>query len=78
MFGIDWGNRATVKLKFSGLGNSGEENKSRREEMVERAKEKTAEELAILEKLEKVRGLAQIIKAIGDSVSEVSNVLPIY
>ena len=41
--------------------------------MANEAMEKTEEKSAIIKKLEKVRGLAHAIEAIGDSVKEVSN-----
>ena len=39
------------------------------------AKKKTEEKSAIVEKLEKVQGLTHTIKAVGDSVKEVRNLL---
>ena len=66
------GNRATATIKFSGISTSSEEDKARQGKMVERAKDRTAEELEIFKKLESVSGLIQTIKAIGDSVKGVS------
>ena len=62
-----------MTLKFSGVNEPNNASGSVLRAMADEATEKTEEKSAIMKKLEKVRGLAHAIEAIGDSVKEVSN-----
>lgn len=70
---IDSGNRATVTLKFSDTSKPCETSDSKLRAIAGEAMEKIGEKSAIVEKLEKIRGLTGVIEAVGEVVKEVSS-----
>ena len=67
-----------MTLKFSGVNEPNDASGSALRVMANEAIEKTKEKSAIIKKLEIVRGLANTIETIGDSVKEVSYTLHTY
>ena len=73
---IDPTHAATVKLRFSGINGSCTKSDAKLKSMVDGAVAKTEAKPMIVEKLEKVRGLAKTIEGIGEIVGEVSRPFP--
>ena len=69
---IDPTHAATVKLRFSGINRSRTKSDAKLKSMVDGAVAKSEAKPMIVEKLEKVRGLAKMIEGIGEIVGEVS------
>ena len=67
-----------MTLGFSVFNESSDASNSELRIMASDARKKTEEKPAIIEKLEKVRGLTHAIEDVGDAVKEVSNTLHMY